>query len=52
MNLGTCFFAVILSLNLLISCTSDDSVEEGIQAESNEYIATGDNGTPIDDDEL
>jgi hypothetical protein len=44
------FLALFLFINILNSCTPDDSVEVGIQSELDQNIAEGEEDTPIDED--
>lgn len=42
--------ALFIVSNLLASCTADNSVEEGIQAEQMEMLDANDETPPLDDE--
>lgn len=51
MKITKYLFVLFLAMNLLASCTADTSVEEGIEAEKQEMLNTGNQQTPIDGNE-
>ena len=44
------FLALFLFINILNSCTPDESVEDGVQYELEENIIEGQEDTPLDKD--
>ena len=45
-------FVIFLMVNLFISCTQDNSVEEGLQFKDQNILNNIDNETPIDNDRV
>ena len=50
MKLSTYLFAIFLVVNLFTSCTPNDSVEEGLQYESQSRLEFGEDDTPLDNE--
>ena len=51
MKLTTYLFAIFLVVNLFTSCTPNDSVEEGLEYESQSYVDSGgEDDTPLDNE--
>ena len=44
------FMVLSLFINVLASCTSDDTVDEAVQSEQQDIIASGDDSTENPDD--
>ena len=45
------FIALLLFVNLFASCTTDDTVEDAIQSQNQEVLATGGDGDVDPDNE-
>ena len=52
MKLTTYLFAIFLVVNLFTSCTPNDSVEEGLEYESQSHLEYGEEDTPMDNDRV
>lgn len=52
MKLTVYLIAIIFIVTFFSSCTSDDSVEEGLLSESQSFIEHGEDELPIDNEKI